>query len=81
MRQPTRSGKPTAHLSNGGTQQSLGAFAEGIVQITPQWSVTFAGREDLWSNFDASSIAHSDARQADLSLPILTAGRTPSIRG
>jgi len=49
------SGKPTAHLSNGGTQQSLGAFAEGIVQITPKWSVTFSGREDLWSNFDAST--------------------------
>jgi len=48
-------GKPTAKLSNGGTQQSLGAFAEGIVQITPKWSVTFSGREDLWSNFDASS--------------------------
>ncbi len=48
-------GKPTARLSNGGTQQSLGAFAEGIVQITPKWSVTFSGREDLWSNFDASS--------------------------
>ncbi len=49
------SGHPTAHLSNGGTQQSLGAFAEGIFQITPKWSVTFSGREDLWSNLDASS--------------------------
>jgi len=49
------SGKPTATLSNGGTQQSLGVFAEGIVQITPKWSVTFSGREDLWSNFNASS--------------------------
>jgi outer membrane receptor protein involved in Fe transport len=48
-------GQPTAQLSNGGTQQSLGAFAEGIVQITPRWSLTLAGREDLWSNFDASS--------------------------
>jgi outer membrane receptor protein involved in Fe transport len=48
-------GKPTAHLSNGGTQQSLGVFAEGIFQITPKWSVTFSGREDLWSNFNASS--------------------------
>jgi outer membrane receptor protein involved in Fe transport len=47
--------KPTAQLSNGGTQQSLGVFAEGIVQITHKWSVTFSGREDLWSNFDASS--------------------------
>jgi outer membrane receptor protein involved in Fe transport len=48
-------GQQTAQLSNGGTQQSLGAFAEGIVQITPRWSLTLAGREDLWSNFDASS--------------------------
>src|SRR5208283_3928701 len=48
-------GKPTANLSNGGTQESLGVFAEGIVPITPKWSVTFSGREDLWSNFDASS--------------------------
>ena len=28
------SGKPTADLSNGGTQEALGAFMEGIVQIT-----------------------------------------------
>jgi outer membrane receptor protein involved in Fe transport len=48
-------GKPTAHLSNGGTQQSLGLFAEGIVQITRKWSVTFSGREDLWSNYGATS--------------------------
>ena len=49
-------GLPTADLSNGGTQGSLGPFLEGIVQITPRWSVTLAGREDLWSNYDASSI-------------------------
>src|SRR5271165_175667 len=49
------SGKHTANLSNGGTQQSLGVFAEGIFQITPKWSVTFSGREDLWSNFNAIS--------------------------
>jgi outer membrane receptor protein involved in Fe transport len=49
------SGRKTAQLSNGGTQQSLGAFAEGIMQITTKWSVTFSGREDLWSNLNASS--------------------------
>ena len=48
-------GKPTAQLSNGGTQQSLGAFLEGIVQITRKWSLTLSGREDLWSNLNASS--------------------------
>lgn len=49
-------GNPTAKLSNGGTQEALGAFLEGIVQITPRLSLTLAGREDLWSNYDASSI-------------------------
>jgi outer membrane receptor protein involved in Fe transport len=49
-------GNPTANLSNGGTQEALGAFLEGIVQITPRLSLTLAGREDLWSNYDASSI-------------------------
>ena len=49
-------GRQTANLSNGGSQQSLGAFVEGIVQITPRWSVTLAGREDLWSNYDGRSI-------------------------
>ena len=49
-------GNPTARLSNGGTQEALGAFLEGIWQITPKWSITLAGREDLWSNYDASSI-------------------------
>ena len=48
-------GKPTAKLANGGTQESLGAFLEGIAQITRKWSVTLSGREDLWSNLDASS--------------------------
>jgi outer membrane receptor protein involved in Fe transport len=49
-------GNPTANLSNGGTQEALGAFLEGIVQITPRLSLTLAGREDLWSNYDATSI-------------------------
>ncbi len=49
-------GHPTANLSNGGSQQALGAFLEGIVQISQRWSLTMAGREDLWSNYDASSI-------------------------
>ena len=49
-------GHRTANLSNGGTQQALGAFLEGIVQISKRWSMTLAGREDLWSNYDASSI-------------------------
>jgi outer membrane receptor protein involved in Fe transport len=48
-------GKPTAQLSNGGTQESLGAFLEGIIQLTRRWSLTLSGREDLWSNLDASS--------------------------
>ncbi len=47
--------KPTADLSNGGTQETLGSFLEGIVQITRRWSVSLAGREDLWSNYDAHS--------------------------
>lgn len=47
--------KPTAYLSNGGTQESLGAFLEGIVKITQKWSLTLSGREDLWSNLNASS--------------------------
>ena len=42
-------------MSNGGRQQALGAFLEGIMQITPRWSATFSAREDLWSNFDAAS--------------------------
>jgi outer membrane receptor protein involved in Fe transport len=48
-------GNLSAKLANGGTQQSLGAFLEAIVQITKPWSLTFSGREDLWSNLDASS--------------------------
>lgn len=50
------SGHPTANLSNGGTQEALGAFLEGIVQLSTRWSLTLAGREDLWSNYDATSI-------------------------
>jgi outer membrane receptor protein involved in Fe transport len=52
------SGATTAHLSNGGTQESLGSFVEGIVQITRRWSLTLAGREDLWSNYDAHSFRY-----------------------
>ena len=48
-------GKPTANLANGGRQQSLGAFVEGILQLTSRWSLSVSGREDLWSNFDAHS--------------------------
>jgi outer membrane receptor protein involved in Fe transport len=45
----------TANLSNGGAQQSLGALLQAIFQISPRWSVTAAGREDLWSNYDGLS--------------------------
>ncbi len=48
-------GRPTASLANGGRQQYLGAFVEGIYQLTRRWSLSASGREDLWSNFDASS--------------------------
>lgn len=45
----------TARLWNGGRQQSLGAFVGATLQVTQRWSLTASGREDLWSNFDASS--------------------------
>lgn len=48
-------GAPTADLANGGRQQYLGAFVEGIVQLTNRLSLSASAREDLWSNFDASS--------------------------
>jgi len=48
-------GKATANLANGGRQQYLGAFVEGILQLTSRWSLSASAREDLWSNFDASS--------------------------
>ncbi len=48
-------GKATANLANGGRQQYLGAFVEGIVQLTNRLSLSASAREDLWSNFDASS--------------------------
>ena len=48
-------GKPSANLANGGRQQSLGAFVEGIFQLSSRWSLSVSGREDLWSNFDAHS--------------------------
>src|SRR5215472_11298646 len=48
-------GKATAQLNNGGTQRSLGAFLEGVVQITHRWSLSLSGREDLWSNLDGHS--------------------------
>ena len=47
--------KATAYLANGGRQQSLGAYVQGIVQLASRWSLSLSGREDLWSNFDASS--------------------------
>ncbi len=48
-------GKATADLANGGRQQSLGAFVEGIIRLTQRLSLSASAREDLWSNFDAGS--------------------------
>ncbi len=39
-------GKATANLANGGRQQSLGGFIEGIVQLSKRWSLSASGRED-----------------------------------
>ena len=64
-RLPYSRGKPTAHLSNGGTQQSLGAFAEGIVQITSRWSVTFSGTGRPVEQLRRQLDAHSDPGQTD----------------
>ena len=49
-RQSRRRISPTA-----ARQQSLGAFVEGIIQLTQRLSLSASAREDLWSNFDASS--------------------------
>ena len=47
--------RATANLANGGRQQYLGAFLQGIVQLTNRLSLSVSAREDLWSNFGASS--------------------------
>jgi outer membrane receptor protein involved in Fe transport len=48
-------GRPTALFIAGGRQQSLGLFAEDLVQITNRWLLAASVRGDVWTNIDASS--------------------------
>jgi len=49
------SGKPTAVYIAGGRQQTLGIFAEDVIQVTNRWLLSASVRGDVWKNVDASS--------------------------
>ena len=44
---------------SGGTQRSLGVFAQDIVTLLPELSVTIAVRVDHWRNYDAHNLETS----------------------
>ena len=55
-------GKATANLANGGRQQSLGAFVEGIVQLTTRWSLSALGARRPVEQLRRQFVAHPDRR-------------------
>ena len=59
-------GKATAQLSNGGTQQSLGVFVEGIFQITRKWSVTLSGERRPVEQLGRQLESNPGSRQTDI---------------
>ena len=50
------SGTHTANTVAGGRQRIIGIFGEDILQFSPTWILTAAGRIDTWRNFQAQSL-------------------------
>jgi len=49
------SGNPSATLSSGGRQRTLGIFGEDLIQLSSRWLLAVSTRFDHRRNFDASS--------------------------
>jgi outer membrane receptor protein involved in Fe transport len=48
-------GRLTSAIGAGGREQTLGAFGQDMIRITPRWFVTAGARVDRWRNYDALS--------------------------
>ncbi|HWR35300.1 MAG TPA: TonB-dependent receptor [Clostridia bacterium] len=52
-------GAATSAQRNGGRQNTMGIFVEGLIGVTPKLSLTLAARMDRWTNSDGRSLAHA----------------------
>jgi outer membrane receptor protein involved in Fe transport len=50
------SGNPSADVSSGGRQRTVGVFGEDLIQIVPRWLVAVTARFNSWCIFDASTL-------------------------
>jgi outer membrane receptor protein involved in Fe transport len=65
--------RATTYRVSGGTQRSVGAFAQDLIQVTPALRVTLSGRLDTWRNYDAHNL------ETSISTGLPGAGNIPSL--
>jgi outer membrane receptor protein involved in Fe transport len=56
---PVTGSQVTLNRISGGTQQSLGVFAQDLIAPLPQLTVTLSVRGDHWRSYDAHNLEHS----------------------
>ena len=65
--------RPTLSRVSGGTQRSLGLFAQNLITPTPALTLTLAARVDRWRNYDGHN------REVDVSSGLPAAGNRPEL--
>jgi outer membrane receptor protein involved in Fe transport len=69
----TRGQTPVTERVAGGTQSSLGAFAQDIIAVAPKLDVTLSARVDRWHNYDGHFL------ETTVSTGLPTANNKPSL--
>ena len=67
--------RPTLERISGGTQRSLGLFAQNLITPTPALTLTLAARVDRWRNYDGHNL------EVDVASGLPTAANTPALPG
>ena len=63
----------TLRRVSGGTQRSMGFFAQDVISVLPRLTVTLSGRVDRWRNYDAHNL------ETDAATGLPGSGHTPAL--
>jgi outer membrane receptor protein involved in Fe transport len=70
---PVAGARVTLRRISGGTQRSLGFFAQDVISVLPKLTATLSGRVDRWRNYDAHNL------ETDAATGLPGAGHQPAL--
>ena len=70
---PVTGSRVTLRRVSGGRQQTMGAFAQDVMAVRPDLTVTLSGRLDRWRNYDARNL------ETDAATGLPAPGNEPSL--